>query len=140
MTLREISAGAVIVRGRRPRIRYLLLHNVKGHWDFPKGKIERGEGPREACRREVREETGIRELRFVARFRMRRSWRFRGGGNFIHKTVWYSIARTDTRKIRLSREHSRGEWLSLGAALGRLGFANQRSLLLAADRRLRSGT
>ncbi len=40
---REISAGAVIVRNTRSGRKYLLLKNQKGHWDFPKGHIEKGE-------------------------------------------------------------------------------------------------
>jgi 8-oxo-dGTP pyrophosphatase MutT (NUDIX family) len=31
----------------------------KGHWDLPKGKIDKGETPEEAALREVREETGL---------------------------------------------------------------------------------
>ena len=49
------SAGAVVVDDAG---RCLLIR--RGHeWAFPKGHIEQGEGPGDAARREVREETGI---------------------------------------------------------------------------------
>jgi ADP-ribose pyrophosphatase YjhB (NUDIX family) len=48
------SAGAVVVDEGT----CLLIR--RGHeWAFPKGHIEQGEGPGDAARREVREETGI---------------------------------------------------------------------------------
>ena len=48
------SAGAVVIDEGT----CLLIR--RGHeWAFPKGHIEQGEGPADAARREVREETGI---------------------------------------------------------------------------------
>ncbi len=48
------SAGAVVIDEGA----CLLIR--RGHeWAFPKGHIEQGEGPGDAARREVREETGI---------------------------------------------------------------------------------
>ena len=60
----RFAAGAVVVRrepGAEPR--YLLLR-VYRYWDFPKGELEAGEDPLAAARREVSEETTLRDLRF----------------------------------------------------------------------------
>ena len=66
--IRLRSAGAVVFRGSGPRLRFLLIRNVKGHWDFPKGKVEAGEAPRDAAVREIAEESGLTGLRFVPGF------------------------------------------------------------------------
>jgi 8-oxo-dGTP pyrophosphatase MutT (NUDIX family) len=53
---RRNSAFAVIVRASR-----VLLVRARGrsHWQLPGGGLDSGETPRQAARREVREETGL---------------------------------------------------------------------------------
>jgi bis(5'-nucleosidyl)-tetraphosphatase len=63
MTDQRSSAGVVVVRRSAGGWRYLLLR-VYGYWDFPKGEMEPGENPLETARREVAEETGLRDLQF----------------------------------------------------------------------------
>jgi 8-oxo-dGTP pyrophosphatase MutT (NUDIX family) len=65
---RRRSAGVVVARrldpdGRRGPWRLLLLR-AWNYWDFPKGRIEAGEAPLEAARRETREEAGLTDLCF----------------------------------------------------------------------------
>ena len=65
----EKSAGAVIFRKEDDKIYYLLLHYQGGHWDFPKGNIEKGEKLEDTVRREVKEETGIENIKFALGFK-----------------------------------------------------------------------
>lgn len=58
------SAGVAVVR-RAQREWLLLMLRAYRNWDFPKGLVERNEPPLAAARREVAEETGITDLRFV---------------------------------------------------------------------------
>jgi bis(5'-nucleosidyl)-tetraphosphatase len=58
-----LSAGVVVIRRNPSGCRYLLLR-AYSYWDFPKGIVEAGEDPLQAARREVREETSLRELDF----------------------------------------------------------------------------
>jgi len=60
---KTLSAGAVIIKGRGPARRYLILRAYR-NWDFPKGRVESGENPLAAALREVEEETGLTDLRF----------------------------------------------------------------------------
>jgi 8-oxo-dGTP pyrophosphatase MutT (NUDIX family) len=55
------SAGAVVFRRTERGVRLLVLRAYK-NWDFPKGLVEPGEDQLAAARREVFEETGLREL------------------------------------------------------------------------------
>jgi bis(5'-nucleosidyl)-tetraphosphatase len=135
----ERSCGAVVFSyaggaGKRGRRRYLLLFNVKGHWDFPKGRPEPGEKREATILREIREETGIRDLEFLRGFTRQIHWRFRRDGKFVAKKAFFRLARTPSRRIRISAEHARGRWVSVRQGLRLLKFPNARSLLRSADR------
>ena len=56
MAARRLSCGVVITDGAR----VLLGHATRSpRWDIPKGLANRGETPRQAALRELREETGL---------------------------------------------------------------------------------
>jgi 8-oxo-dGTP diphosphatase len=55
-----LAAGGIVLRGKaRPRIAIVRLRREKA-WVLPKGKLLRGEHPRDAAKREVLEETGYK--------------------------------------------------------------------------------
>ena len=128
------SAGAVVFRDTAAGRRYLLLRNVKGHWDFPKGRIEPGETSEEAARREAGEEAGLRRLDLLPGFRMLLRWRFREGGRPRRKEAEYWLARARGARVRVSREHSRAAWVTLEQGTRLLAFPNARNLLRTAHR------
>ena len=51
-------------------IQYLLLKHRAGHWNFPKGLIEKGEKLEQAALREVKEEAGLENLKFIKGFKV----------------------------------------------------------------------
>lgn len=53
------AAGGIVQHTDK---RFLMIKRF-GFWDFPKGKIEKGEKKEQAALREVWEETGVKELR-----------------------------------------------------------------------------
>mgnify|MGYP001165093283 CR=1 FL=1 len=56
-----VSAGGVVVN-QCGNVLWILRN---GHWDLPKGKVERGEKLEEAAIREVNEETGINNIKIT---------------------------------------------------------------------------
>jgi 8-oxo-dGTP diphosphatase len=50
-----LRKGTLVLVGQRPE-----GHTLAGQWEFPGGKIELGEQPREALQRELFEELGIK--------------------------------------------------------------------------------
>lgn len=56
------SAGGVVLN---PEGRVLVVNQNRNSWSLPKGHLDAGESPREAARREIYEESGVKDLRFV---------------------------------------------------------------------------
>jgi bis(5'-nucleosidyl)-tetraphosphatase len=129
--IEELSAGAVVFREdpRSAARRFLVLHYPAGHWDFPKGAVEKGETEEQAARREIREETGLEVANFVPNFRKKIEYYYRRSGGLSHKQVVFFLARADSDAVKISHEHSGYEWLDYDRTLGRLTFDNARKVL-----------
>src|SRR3990167_8531520 len=63
--VREPTAGGVVYRRTKKGMEVLLISDSKGRWTIPKGHIEEGESPRRAAEREIREETGLQEMKVL---------------------------------------------------------------------------
>jgi len=126
----ERSAGAVVFfRDPDGGIRYLLLQYGPGHWDFPRGNMEKGETELDTAIREVREEANLRDLRIVPGFRDEATWYYRRGGKTIRKTASYLLAESPTTSVTISHEHKGYQWLPFEAARARATFDNARRIL-----------
>ena len=128
----ERSAGAVIYRYWGVDPVFLLLNYPSGHWDFVKGKIERGETERQAAVREAAEESGISDLRFVGGFRRTIGYDFQHDGSHVRKSVVFFLAETRTSSVTLSEEHRDYAWMGYEMSRRRVTFDNARSVLAGA--------
>lgn len=148
---REISAGAVIFR-REPsfakasegKILYLLLHYQAGHWDFPKGNVEQGEKEEETIKREVAEETGIKDIKIIEGFKEYIKYFYRKTYGlekkekkkvpWTFKIVTYYLAETKTKEVKVSFEHLGYEWLPYEKALEKITYKNVKEILKKAHK------
>ena len=146
---RELRGKTNLPRGKNNKICYLLLHYPgashraeKDYWDFPKGHIEKGETELETVKREVKEETGLDDLKFVEGFKewikyfFKRNYPGQKKEN-VFKIVTYLLAETSQKKVKISFEHIGYEWLTFDEALKRLTFKNSKEILKKADKFLR---
>jgi len=134
----ERSAGALVFHKTEAGRRYLLLKYPAGHWDFPKGNIEKGESPEQTMLREVREETGLVNIVPVAGFRKVIEYYYKRDGRTVHKQVTFFLAESKEEKVVLSFEHRDYTWLGHADALKVVTYPNSTMLLRAAEDSLKS--
>ena len=122
------SAGIILFRIKNDRTEFLFLHYPHGHWDLPKGKIEKGETKEEAALRELQEETGLK-AEILEGFEERFDYFFKQEGELIKKTVYFFVGRALSDEVSLSHEHIDSAWLPYDQAYERLTFDNAKELL-----------
>ncbi len=99
--------------------RILLMKRAKheqrpGVWEFPLGRIEKGETSIEAAKREIKEETSLSlEPKFIGMVE-----RFDGENNEEYKPVSCFVATTDSEEIKLSDEHDEFKWVTMDGLKG----------------------
>jgi len=115
--IREKSAGAVVFRRQTDKILYLVLMRNPKYWDLPKGNIEEGETEEETVRREVWEETGLKEIKIVPEFKEAEHYFYRLKGELISKDVVFFLAESKDGEVKISKEHEGYRWLNFEEAL-----------------------
>ena len=124
----EVSAG-IILFNDVDRRKFLLLNYPSKHWDFVKGKMEKGETPYETAIRETEEETGISDVEFIDGFEEEIEYYFYAENQEIHKKVIFFLGKTETTEITLSHEHLDFIWLEFDNALNKTTYENAKNLL-----------
>lgn len=83
-----IEAAGGIVKNSKEEI---LFIKRLGFWDFPKGKIEKGETSFNAAIREVEEETGVKGLQIIADLTPTYHIYKHNKKRILKKTFWYKM-------------------------------------------------
>ncbi len=129
-----IQVEAIIFRRNDSRIEYLLLKRLperNGFWQPVTGGLEEGESQTEALRREIREETGIRNLVRV----IEGLYHFAFSDPELNQEFVYGVEVSCTEKVLLDRkEHSEYKWCGLQDALQLLHWKENKEALRRLNR------
>lgn len=81
------AAGGIVenVKGE-----FLMIFR-RGKWDLPKGKAEPGENMQETALREIREETGLHDIRIVGKLTQTYHVYHIGTEKVLKETCWYHL-------------------------------------------------
>lgn len=108
-----------------------------GAWEIVHGRIERGETPEAAARREVREETALA---------VDRLYNITLGGFYLHHrqvlsltVVFCAIVAGDATPPSIGEEHDACEWLPLSEAMERCAWPREREAMQHVAHLLRNG-
>jgi 8-oxo-dGTP pyrophosphatase MutT (NUDIX family) len=132
------SFGVVPVTKIANKWQVLLVHQIsyrgpKDHfWTLPKGHTEPGETIEQTAKRELLEETGIREVKLIDDVRFSTEYVFTHQGTRINKTVVYLLgvcASTHTH-ISLPQEIADVGWFTFTEALEKVTHDTVKSVLV----------
>ena len=116
--MEERSAGAILFNDVGSARKYLLLKYPAGHWDFPKGNVEKGESEGQTVLREVNEETGLDEVKLIDGFRRKIEYFYRRENKSVHKEVVFLLAETNKDEVKLSGlDLRKDDWLLVEIAV-----------------------
>lgn len=116
---KHYSAGGVLINNNKF---YLIYKFTKDEWKLPKGHVEEGETLEETALREVREETGFKNIEFITEKPINEvNYSFVENGKEINKTVTYFLFKTNEIKnsqtIEMTKEELNGDWFEYEEAL-----------------------
>jgi 8-oxo-dGTP pyrophosphatase MutT (NUDIX family) len=131
--IEETSAGIVLFRKENSKNLFLLLNYPSGHWDFVKGKMEKGETTHETAIRETKEETEITDITFLENFEEWIAYNFQYQGELVQKKVVFFLAETKTKEVKISHEHLNYTWVDYNTAMEKTTFDNARTVLTKAQ-------
>lgn len=140
---REVSAGAVVFRVLPNDVRqFLLLQYRAGHWEFPRGHMQKGETETEAALREIREETGLANVRLVPGVRATTQFSYLARGAEYQsrknakvcavvwkRVIFFAAEVAVDADVQISDEHIDYLWADYTQAIATLTFRNARGAL-----------
>ena len=121
------AAGGVVVN---PKTMQVLLIHRNGLWDLPKGKQDLDETLESCALREVREETGIRQLKSGPLLAATMHGYARTGEYRVKTTYWFALQSGSTSFIpQVNEGITRVAWVPWHEARACLGYSGLRDLL-----------
>jgi ADP-ribose pyrophosphatase YjhB (NUDIX family) len=125
------SAGGVVVD---PAGRVLVVNQNGNSWSLPKGHVDAGEGPVAAARREIYEESGVKDLRFVRRlgtYERPRIGRHGGSDASRIKRITLFLFRTAQTRLRpRDARNPEARWVERSKVAGLLTHAKDKEFFL----------
>ncbi|MBI1869448.1 NUDIX domain-containing protein [Candidatus Gottesmanbacteria bacterium] len=121
---KEVSAGGVIFKKKANKLMILLLKDAKSEWTFPKGLIEEGENNIATALREIEEEVGLHQVRYIVticKVNYKYTWR----GNLVDKTVHYYLFEAtgdETPYPQKEEGIQEAKWFAYDEALMMIGY------------------
>ncbi len=139
--VREPTAGGVVFRrNKKDEVEFLLYQDARDRWTIPKGHIEPGETAQVAAKREISEETGLKNLKVhnwlgKVNFRYRRIEKL-----VLMSTQVYLVKALDPDEELQKEEWMNGlKWFSFHDALDEVEYEDIGKLIMLAMKQIRQG-
>ena len=105
------AAGGLVYAGGRE----ILMIYRRGKWDLPKGKLDEGEDLETCAKREVEEETGIKNLALERKICVTYHTYYQGADYVLKESHWYLMRTNKGQKFtpQTDEDIEKCEWVAL---------------------------
>jgi len=140
--VRETTSGGIVFRRNRDtnEVEILLAKDLKNRWTIAKGHVEVGEVTRDTAEREIREETGLQEMKIMD-WLGKVHFRYRRQNSLVLMTmhVYLVHALGDTDKLRKDIDGWMNDlgWFPVKKALDMIEYDDISKLTLIAMKKIR---
>lgn len=138
--VREPTAGGVVYRinASKGATEILLIQDAKDRWTIPKGHIEEKETARDTALREVREETGLKNIR-VHNWLGKINFRYRRASSLVlMSTDIFLIEALEPTDALKPEDWMNGiKWFSAAEALDKIEYEDIGKIILLALNKIR---
>ena len=139
--VREPTSGGVIFRRNATtnEIEILLIQDAKDRWTIPKGHIEEGESAKETAEREIREETGLEEMK-VLNWLGKINFRYRRASSLVLMTteIFLVQALGNTDKLKPEEWMNGIKWFPAPEALDKIEYEDIGKIILLGLKKIRN--
>jgi 8-oxo-dGTP pyrophosphatase MutT (NUDIX family) len=134
------SGGVVFRRNAKGGVEILLIQDAKNRWTIPKGHVEPGEEPKQTAEREIREETGLQEMR-VYSWLGKVNFRYRRNHTLVLMTmhIYLVEGKGDTNKLNPEDWLNGIKWLPSSEAVDKIAYDDIGKLILVGMKKVREG-
>ncbi|MEO7363928.1 MAG: NUDIX domain-containing protein [Candidatus Saccharimonadales bacterium] len=139
--VRETTSGGIVFRrAAEGKIEVLLIQDAKNRWTIPKGHVEPGEEPKQTAEREIREETGLQEMKMYS-WLGKVNFRYRRAHTLVLMSmhIYLVEGQGDTDQLEGEDWLTDIKWMPATEAVDKIAYDDIGKLILVGMKKVRSG-